>query len=62
MKNDIRRMARELNIPVTVRRVPEGVIFWRSADEDLHETKEVAQHLHAAAQGNRKVRLGGRRK
>ena len=61
MRNYILRMARDLNIPVTVRRVPGGMIFWRSTDEDLHQTTEVAQHLQAA-QGSRKVRLGGRRK
>jgi hypothetical protein len=30
MKKYINRIARELNVPVTVRRVPAGVIFWRS--------------------------------
>jgi hypothetical protein len=34
MRNYILRIARELNVPVTVRRVPGGVLFWRSSDED----------------------------
>jgi hypothetical protein len=37
MKHDLLRIARELNIPVTVRRVPGGVIFWRSSDEDIQQ-------------------------
>jgi hypothetical protein len=35
MKNYILRIARDLDVPVTVRRVPGGVIFWRSSEEDL---------------------------
>ncbi len=35
MKSYILRVARELNAPVTVWRVPGGVIFWRSSEEDL---------------------------
>jgi hypothetical protein len=34
MKNYLLRIARELNVPVTVRRVPGGVIFWRSSELD----------------------------
>jgi hypothetical protein len=30
MKNRILRVAAELNIPVTIRRVPGGLLFWRS--------------------------------
>jgi hypothetical protein len=36
MKNYILRIARELEVPVTVRRVLGGVIFWRSTPEDPH--------------------------
>jgi hypothetical protein len=39
MKHYILRIARELNVPVTVRKVPGGVIFWRSSDEDRHQAK-----------------------
>ena len=35
MKNRILRVAVELKIPVTIRKVPGGLIFWRSTDEDL---------------------------
>jgi hypothetical protein len=48
MKNYILRMARDLNVPVTVRRVPGGVIFWRSSDDDLQQAKEVAARLQTA--------------
>jgi hypothetical protein len=37
MKNRILRLAAELAIPVTIRRVPGGRIFWRSTDEDLQQ-------------------------
>jgi hypothetical protein len=37
MKNYLLRIARELNVPVTVRRVPGGVLFWRSSEEDLQQ-------------------------
>ena len=45
MKNYLLRIARELNVPVTVRKVPGGVIFWRSSDEDQHQAQEMAQRL-----------------
>ncbi len=32
MKNRILRVAAELGVPVTIRRVPGGLIFWRAAD------------------------------
>jgi hypothetical protein len=48
MKNYILRIARELNVPVTVRRVPGGVIFWRSSEEDLQQAQEVADRLQTA--------------
>jgi hypothetical protein len=51
MKNYLLRLARELDIPVTVRKVTGGVIFWRSSDEDRHQAQEVAGRLQ-----------GGRRK
>jgi hypothetical protein len=48
MKNYILRIARELNVPVTVRKVPGGLLFWRSTDEDVHQAKEVAGRLQTA--------------
>ena len=48
MKNYILRMARELNVPITVRRVPGGVIFWRSSEEDTQQAQETASRLQSA--------------
>jgi hypothetical protein len=42
MKNRILCVAAALGIPVTVRRVPGGLLFWRSIDEDLQQATEVA--------------------
>jgi hypothetical protein len=42
MKIYLLRIARDLNVPVTVRRVPGGVIFWRSSEEDLQQALEAA--------------------
>ena len=50
MKNYILRIARELNVPVTVRRVPGGVLFWRASEEDLHQAQEIAGRLQSARQ------------
>jgi hypothetical protein len=50
MKNSLLRIAHELNVPVTVRRVPGGVIFWRSADEDLQQAQAIAARLQSARQ------------
>jgi hypothetical protein len=50
MKNRILRVAAELNIPVTVRKVPGGILFWRSTDEDLQQATEVAARLQFARQ------------
>jgi hypothetical protein len=41
----IQRIARQLNVPVTVRRVPGGVIFWRSTDADIQQAREVGARL-----------------
>jgi hypothetical protein len=48
MKNRILRVAAELNTLITVRRVPGGLLFWRSTDEDLQQAKEVASRLQTA--------------
>ena len=48
MKNYIHQIARELNVPVTIRRVPDGVIFWRSSEEDLQQAQDVASRLQTA--------------
>ena len=62
MKNYLLRIARELNVPVTVRRVPGGVIFWRSSDEDRHQAQEIAGRLQSARQPPQATRPGRRRR
>jgi hypothetical protein len=42
MNNYILRIARELDVPITARRVPGGVIFWRSSEEDTQQAQEIA--------------------
>jgi hypothetical protein len=48
MKNRLLRVAAELNIPITVRRVPGGLLFWRSTAEDRQQATEVSQRLQTA--------------
>ena len=60
MKNYLLHMARELNVPVTVRRVPGGVIFWRSSEEDTQQAQEAASRLQTA-QRRPQARPRGRR-
>jgi hypothetical protein len=61
MKNRILRMAAELTIPVIIRKVPGGLLFWRSTAEDLEQAKEVAQRLQPAQRKGR-ARSGRRRR
>jgi hypothetical protein len=60
MKNYLLRIVRELNVPVTVRRVPGGVIFWRSSEEDTQQAQETASRLQSARQSPQ-TRPTGRR-
>jgi hypothetical protein len=53
MKNRILRVAAELHIPVTIRKVSGGLLFWRSSDEDVRQAKEVADRLQSARRGRR---------
>jgi hypothetical protein len=53
MKNHILHVAAELNTPVTVRRIPGGLLFWRSTAEDLEQAKAVAQRLQSARRTGR---------
>ena len=62
MKNRILRVASEQRVPVTVRRVPGGLLFWRSTDEDIKQAKEVAARLQAAQQRRPGSRPGRRRR
>jgi hypothetical protein len=50
MKKYLLRIAAELGIPVTVRRVPDGVIFWHSIEEDLQQAQEAASRLRGRRQ------------
>jgi hypothetical protein len=50
MKNRILRIAAQLNIPVTVRKIPGGLLFWRSTDEDCQQATAVAAWLQSARQ------------
>src|SRR5919205_4368851 len=50
MKTYLLRIARELQVPVTVRKVPGGVIFWRSTDEDQQQAQEIAGRLQTGRQ------------
>jgi hypothetical protein len=60
MNNYLLRIARDLNVRVTVRRVPGGVIFWRSSEEDLPQAQETASRLQTA-QRRPQARPRGRR-
>jgi hypothetical protein len=61
MKNRIVRVATELGIPVRIRKIPGGLLFWRSTDEDVQQAKEVADRLQTALRG-RRARQGRRRR
>jgi hypothetical protein len=50
MKNRILRVAAELKLAVTIRRVPGGLLFWRSTDEDIHQAREIASRLRSRRQ------------
>jgi hypothetical protein len=45
MKNYLLRLARELGVPVAVRKVPGGVVFWRATEEDQAQAQAIGQHL-----------------
>jgi hypothetical protein len=50
MKNRILRVAAELKIPVTIRRVAGGLLFWRSTDDDIQQAREVGARLQTTRQ------------
>ena len=62
MKNCILRVAAELNIPVTVRKVPGGLIFWRSTDDDLQQAQEIVTRLQSDRQPPPAAPRGRRRR
>ena len=53
LKNRVLRVAAEVGVAVTIRKVPGGLLFWRSTDEDVQQAKEVAQRLQTARRGGR---------
>ena len=61
MKNRLLRVAAELRIPLTIRKVPGGLVLWRSTAEDLEQAKAVAQRLQPAQRKGR-ARPGPRRR
>jgi hypothetical protein len=50
MKNRILRVAAALGMPVTIRRVPGGLLFWRSSEEDIRQARETASRLRGRRQ------------
>ena len=60
MKQRMLRIAGELQVPVTVRRVAGGVVFWRSTAEDLQQDQAVAARLQGAQRRRRRGRPGRR--
>jgi hypothetical protein len=60
MKNRLLRVAAELRRPLTIRKVPGGLVFWRSTDDDIQQAKELADRLQSARRGPR-PRQGRRR-
>jgi hypothetical protein len=48
LKNRIVRIAAALGVPVTIRKVPGGLLFWRSTAEDRQQATEVSQRLQTA--------------
>jgi hypothetical protein len=51
MKNRLLRVAADTGVPLTVRRVPGGLLFWRSTPEDIQQASEVAGRLQATRKG-----------
>jgi hypothetical protein len=62
MKNHILRIARDLDVPVTVRRALDGVIFWRSSDENIQQAQGTANRLQTAQRRSSTTRHGRRRR
>jgi hypothetical protein len=50
MKRYLLHLARELHVPVTVRLLPGGVIFWRSSEEDTQLAQEITNRLQRSRQ------------
>lgn len=50
MRQRILRVAAEFHVPVTIRRVPGGLVFWRSQDEDVQQAQQISQRLQRIQQ------------
>ena len=61
MRRAIQRIAHELTIPVTIRRVEGGVIFWRATEAEWQQAQAVAGRLQRARQ-HREARPRRRRR
>ena len=61
MKTRILRVAAEVRVPVTIRRVAGGLLFWRSSAEDIEQAKEIGRRLQTALRA-RRARPGRRRR
>src|SRR5215510_12389232 len=61
MRRYIQRIAHELTIPVTFRRVEGGVIFWRATEEELQQAQDVASRLQRGRQ-HRSTQSKGRQR
>ncbi len=53
VKNRISRVATTVSMPVTIRRVPKGLLFWRSTDEDIQQATHVAPRMQTARRQGR---------
>jgi hypothetical protein len=62
MKNRLFRVAAEVGVPLTIRRVPGGLLFWHSTAEDVQQAQEVSGRLQAAQRGQQTRSKGRRRK
>jgi hypothetical protein len=62
MKNYLLHIARELNVPVTVRRIPGGLLFWRSTDDDMQQAKEGGGRRQSAQRARQVSQGRGRRR
>lgn len=62
MKNYLLHIARELNVPITIRRVSGGLLFWRSTAEDLQQAQDITTRLQSARQPPQATRPGRRRR
>ena len=62
MKSRILRVAAELGLPMTIRRVSSGLLCWHSSDADMHHAREIANRLQTAQRGQHARQGRGRRR